>query len=60
MDVFNHLGELALGSRLKRLSDQIMRDGGKIYKDNAIDFEPRWFPIFYVISMKEPQDIQMS
>lgn len=57
MDVFNHLGELALGSRLKRLSDQIMRDGVKIYKDNAIDFEPRWFPVFYVLSKKAPQGV---
>jgi len=57
MDVFNHLGELALGSRLKRLSDQIMRDGVKIYRDNAIDFEPRWFPVFYVISKSEPKGV---
>ena len=52
MDLINNLGELAIGSRLKRLSDQIMRDGVKIYKANNIDFEPRWFPIFYLLSQK--------
>lgn len=57
MDVFNQLGELALGSRLKRLSDQIMRDGNKIYQDNDIDFEPRWFPVFYTLSKKAPQGV---
>ena len=57
MDVFNHLGELALGSRLKRLSDQIMRDGVKIYKDSGIDFEPRWFPVFYTLSNSSPKGV---
>jgi DNA-binding MarR family transcriptional regulator/GNAT superfamily N-acetyltransferase len=57
MDVFNHLGELALGSRLKRLSDQIMRDGSKIYQDSGIDFEPRWFPVFYSISKRSPRGV---
>lgn len=54
MDIFNHLGELALGSRLKRLSDKIMRDGSKIYQDNGIEFEPRWFPVFYTLSKQSP------
>ncbi len=57
MDIFNHLGELALGSRLKRLSDQIMRDGVKIYKDSNIDFEPRWFPVFYTLSKEAPRGV---
>jgi DNA-binding MarR family transcriptional regulator len=54
MDVFNHLGELALGSRLKRLSDLIMRDGAKVYKESGIDFEPRWFPVYYSLSRESP------
>lgn len=57
MDVFNHLGELALGSRLKRLSDQIMRDGAKIYKESGIDFEPRWFPVYYALSKESPSGV---
>jgi DNA-binding MarR family transcriptional regulator len=57
MDVFNQLGELALGSRLKRLSDQIMRDGTKIYKDSDVDFEPRCFPVFYALSKEAPRGV---
>ena len=57
MDIFNQLGELALGSRLKRLSDQIMRDGTKIYKDSGIEFEPRWFPVFYTLSKVSPSGV---
>ena len=54
MDIFNQLGELALGSRLKRLSDQIMRHGARIYQANDIDFEPKWFPVFYSQSRQSP------
>ena len=50
MDILKSLGELAIGSRLKRLSDVIMRDGVKIYQANGIDFQPRWFPVFYSLS----------
>ncbi len=54
MDIFNKLGELALGSRLKRLSDQIMKDGSKVYQNNDINFEPKWFPVFYLLSEHAP------
>ena len=54
MDLINHLGELALGSRLKRLSDRIMRDGSRIYQANDIEFEPKWFPVFYLLSEAAP------
>jgi DNA-binding MarR family transcriptional regulator/predicted GNAT family acetyltransferase len=50
MDIVKQLGELALGSRLKRLSDTIMRNGTDIYQANKIDFEPRWFPVFYTLA----------
>lgn len=46
-----------MGSRLKRLSDQIMRDGVKIYKDSGIEFEPRWFPVFYILSRVSPSGV---
>lgn len=53
MDTVKQLGELALGSRLKRLSDEIMKDGKKIYAANKINFEPKWFPVYYTISQTE-------
>ncbi len=49
MDLFDQLGELAVGSRLKRLSDEIMKDGGNVYKQNNIDFEPKYFPTFFLL-----------
>lgn len=53
MDILKQLGELALGSRLKRLSDQIMKDGTEVYKANNIDFEPRWFPVYYTLTQRD-------
>ncbi len=45
MDLLKNLGALALGSRLRRLSDHLMQDGILIYRDSRLGFEPRWFPV---------------
>lgn len=50
MDLFNQLGELALGSRLRRLSDNIMNQAANAYTDAQIDFDPKWFPVYYLLS----------
>lgn len=52
-DHIDELGILALGSRLKRLSDRIMTDGARIYAAQEADFEPRWFPLATLLK-KEP------
>ncbi|MEO9804533.1 MAG: GNAT family N-acetyltransferase [Reichenbachiella sp.] len=57
MDTLKQLGELALGSRLKRLSEEIMKAGRKIYAANKIDFEPKWFPVYYAISQTEQMTV---
>ena len=53
MDYLDNLGLLALGSRLKRLSDTIMNDGFELYAKTGIDFDPKWFPVFRLLSEKE-------
>ncbi|MDH5474732.1 MAG: bifunctional helix-turn-helix transcriptional regulator/GNAT family N-acetyltransferase [Cyclobacteriaceae bacterium] len=52
-NIINELGELALGSRLKRLSDYIYREGKELYRNNEIEFEPRWFPVFHLLAKGE-------
>ncbi len=44
-DTIKQLGEIALGSRLKHLSDYFVQDVTKVYQQAAVDFEPRWFTI---------------
>ncbi len=49
MDKLYQFGELAFGSRIKRLSDVLMKDVKQVYKDLYIDFEPTHFPVFKTI-----------
>ena len=49
MDKLKSFGELALGSRLKRLSDVLIKDVKKIYKSLYIDFDPTHLPVFKTI-----------
>jgi DNA-binding MarR family transcriptional regulator len=49
MDFIAELGMLALGSRLKRLSDDVLRQGEHVYEMLGIEFEPRWFAIVYLL-----------
>ncbi len=49
-DIIKQLGEIALGSRFKRLSDRFMNDVASIYKNQKIDFEPKWFALTYYLN----------
>lgn len=57
MDIIADLGTLAFASRLKRLSDLGMQSTLDIYKFYNIDFEPRFFPLFYYLSQKSEANI---
>ena len=50
MDTMRTLGEISLGSRMKRLSDQLMRETQQLYKDQNVDFDPYLFPAFHNIA----------
>lgn len=52
MNIIDASGILAIATRLQRLSDQLRRDGALIYKDNGINFEPKWFPVIYALHQK--------
>ncbi len=49
MDIINNLSELAFASRLKRLSDRLLKDVSRIYRELDIDFEARWFSVLYTL-----------
>jgi len=50
MDLLKKIGRVALGSRLRMLTDIITRDASNIYKLYNIDLQPKWFPVFYALS----------
>lgn len=56
-DFVKQLGEVAFGTRLRLLTDKIVQDGVKIYQSQKINFEPRWFTMFSLLSKKSPLSI---
>jgi DNA-binding MarR family transcriptional regulator len=49
MDFFELTGRMALGSRLRRLSETITEDAWKLYELYGVELEPRWFPVFFAL-----------
>lgn len=52
MEFLQDLGKVALGSRLRRLSDIFTVDAAQIYEIYGVDIQPKWFPVFYLLSQK--------
>ncbi len=57
MNFFDTVGKLALGSRLRLLTEKITDDAAQIYKLYGIDMHPKWFPVFYILSTGEAMTI---
>jgi DNA-binding MarR family transcriptional regulator/N-acetylglutamate synthase-like GNAT family acetyltransferase len=57
MDFYTQTGKVALGSRLRLLTEKITKDAAYIYKIYDIDLQPKWFPVFYVLSKGEQKTI---
>jgi DNA-binding MarR family transcriptional regulator/N-acetylglutamate synthase-like GNAT family acetyltransferase len=53
MDTLRGLGELGLGSRLKRLSDHMMKEIQLVYDHFQIDFDPYLFPILKILQHQD-------
>ncbi|MFD0861736.1 GNAT family N-acetyltransferase [Sungkyunkwania multivorans] len=49
MDYLQSCRELVLGSRLRRLSDRVMKEIQKVYDHFNIDFDPFLFPVMKII-----------
>ncbi|HMH21394.1 MAG TPA: GNAT family N-acetyltransferase [Puia sp.] len=56
-DFYERTGKMALGSRLRRLSDQITEQAASIYTLYQVDLQPKWFPVFYALSGGEGRSI---
>lgn len=57
MDFYRQTGKMALGSRLRRLSERLTEDASKIYALYDVALDPKWFPVFYVLSYQEDTSI---
>jgi ribosomal protein S18 acetylase RimI-like enzyme len=50
MDFYSKTGKMAIGTRLRKLGESITEDAAHIYKLYDVQLQPRWFPVFYVLS----------
>jgi N-acetylglutamate synthase-like GNAT family acetyltransferase/DNA-binding MarR family transcriptional regulator len=57
LDIISELAELAFASRLKRLSERLMKDVSLLYKKLNVDFESRWFSLLFALNRKSPMSI---
>ena len=51
-DFLDELGVVALGSRLKRLSDRLMADAASVYRHYGFDVQTKWFPLISLLRVK--------
>lgn len=54
MDFMADMAELALASRLRRLSDTYWQGVTAIYRQSGLDFDVRWATIFVLIARQGP------
>ena len=48
---------MAIGSRLRRLSELLTEQAGQVYALYEVEMQPKWFPVFYVLSEGEGKSI---
>lgn len=52
-NIISSLGALAIGARMRRLTDMFSRDVEIIYKEHNLDFEAKYFVLFYLVSKRD-------
>ncbi len=57
MEFYNRVGKMAIGSRLRRLSERLTDQAADVYQLYNIDFQPKWFPVFYMLSQRDGMTI---
>ena len=56
-EFYNRIGKIALGSRLRMLSERITSEAADLYRLYGVALQPKWFPVFYVLSHSEGMTI---
>ncbi len=54
---FDRAGPMAIGTRLRLLSERLARDAAQVYRHYGLDFEPRWFPVLYALMETDGQSV---
>ena len=48
---------MAIGSRLRVLTETLTRDAASIYGLYGVDIKPKWFPVFYSLTDERPKSV---
>ncbi|MDB5156430.1 MAG: MarR family transcriptional regulator [Mucilaginibacter sp.] len=57
-NIYQQLGYLALGSRLRRISETFLAEINLAYQLEGIQFEASWFPVFYLLAKHKKLSIK--
>lgn len=57
MDFYERTGKMAIGSRLRVLSETLTRDAADIYGLYGVGVKPKWFPVFYSLVDERPKSV---
>lgn len=52
-DFLNELAELALGSRIKRMSERMLGSASDIYQEFGLNINPKWFTLMALLDVKD-------
>lgn len=52
-DFLNDLAELALGSRLKRMSERMLTSASDLYQEFGMNINPKWFTLMALLDSKD-------
>lgn len=52
-DFLNELAELALGSRLKRMSERMLANASEVYQEFSMNINPKWFTLMALLDSKD-------
>jgi DNA-binding MarR family transcriptional regulator len=58
MNLYQSLGYLVFGSRLRRMSETFLAEINSIYQNEGIEFDASWFPVFYLLSKNDSLSIK--
>lgn len=57
MDFYDEIGPVALGSRLRRLSEAVTADAARNFELYQVGLDPRWFPVFHLLAERGPTPV---
>ncbi len=57
MNFYDKIGKMAIGSRLRRLSELLTDQAAQVYALYGVELQPKWFPVYYALASGEEKSI---